>query len=275
MRGELAVLVSAILMGTLPYFIKSLNLHPLTMTFYRTGIAFLFTSLFMLVKREKPAFSLRLLILGLFNFGVVFFYITAISQLSAATAALLLYMAPVYVTAYTIFTGEFSKKSLFTLILGIFGLYLLLSPENEINTGIIAGMLSGISYAVLFILLNRFGKLYSSLQITFSNLLIPTLLAIPFVRITPADPSLVIGLGLISTAIPFLLLTYGMSRTRVDKGPLIALIEPVVAGFIGFMIFGEMLEGVQLIGAVLIMIAVIIALNEDGEKHIGKDQHDQ
>lgn len=275
MRGEVAVLISAILMGTLPFFIKSLALQPLTMTFYRTSIALIFISLFMLVMREKPVFSFRLLILGFFNFGVVFFYINAISYLQAATAALLLYMAPVYVMAYSALTNSLTKKNLITLAFGLVGLYILLSPEKSQNSGIIAGILSGLFYAGVFILLNRFGKYYSPIQITFTNLLIPTLLALPFVKIEYANPALLSGLGLVSTAIPFLLLTYGMGKTKVEKGPLIALIEPVVAGLIGYVFFREILTGIQLLGAVMVLIAVLFALNEDGEKDVGEYQHNQ
>ncbi|AKG91492.1 putative permease, DMT superfamily [Geoglobus ahangari] len=262
MRGELAVLLSAILMGTLPYFIKSLQLSPFSATFYRVSVGLMFVALFMLIRRERPVFGKELALLGVLNTGVVFFYITAITHLSAATAALLLYMAPVYVMVFAMVKGGVTRTSILSLVLGITGLYLLLSPEKELNVGIISGFISGLVYAGAFIMLNRLGKVYSPIQITFSNLLIGVILLAPLFRFEFGDPILTLGLGLIPTAIPFILLSYGMGRVRVEKGPVIALIEPVTAGTVGFLAFHEVLSGVQLFGALLVLCAVFLSLRE-------------
>ncbi len=266
MRGENAVLVSAVLMGTLPFFIKSLSLAPISSTFYRMFVGFVFVCLFLFLRKEKPVLSLNLVMLGLFNVSEVFFYITAITYLSAAMAALLLYMAPIYVMIYSIIRGKVSKRSILALIVGIIGLYLLLSPEKELNTGLISGFLSGVAYAGVFIFLNKVGKKYDPIQITFSNLLIGTLVLLPFFGFEVGSIPLIIGLGLIPTAIPFILLSYGMARVRVEKGPVIALIEPVTAGIVGFVAFNEVLSGIQFLGAILILSGVFIALNEKGEQ---------
>lgn len=262
MRGEIAVLLSAVLMGTLPYFIKSLQLSPFSATFYRVSVGLLFVTLFMIIRGEKPSFSRGLVILGVLNTAVVFFYITAITYLSAATAALLLYMAPVYVMIFAMLKEGVTRTSVISLILGITGLYLLLSPEKELNVGIISGLISGIVYAGMFIMLNKLGKVYSPIRITFSNLLIGTLMLAPLFRFEFSDPVLTMGLGLIPTAIPFILLSYGMGKVKVEKGPVIALIEPVTAGAVGFLAFSEALTPVQLLGAALVLSAVFLSLRE-------------
>ena len=261
MKGEISVLISAILMGTLPYFVKSMQLSPFTTTFYRLSVGFVFLSIFMLVFRLKPRIGKDLIALGVANTTVIFLYITAITYLSAATAALLLYMAPVYVLIYAILTGDVRIKTVFSLLIGIFGLYLLLSPEKEINIGILTGLASGVVYAVVFILLNRLGKKYTPAQITFSNLLIGTLILLPFFRFENANPLQILGLGLIPTAIPFILLSYGMGKVRVEKGPIIALSEPVTASLVGYIFFNEILTWVQLAGASMILIAVTLSFD--------------
>lgn len=271
MRGEGAVIVSAVLMGTLPFFIKSLMVSPVTSTFYRMLFGLIFVGVFLLLKREKPVMNAGLAMLGIFNVSEVFAYITAITNLSAAMAALLLYMAPVYVMIYSLFRGQISRNSVISLATGIIGLYLLLMPEKELNIGLISGILSGIAYAGVFIMLNQLGKSHSPIQITFSNLAVGVLILLPFFRFEPGNPAMVLGLGLIPTAIPFILLSYGMARVRVDKGPVIALIEPVTAGIVGYAVFGELLSGIQLAGAILILLAVFIALNEKGDQGAGKE----
>ena len=265
MRGESAVLVSAILMGTLPFFIKSLMLSPFSSTFYRVFFGLIFVGIFLVIRGEKPVIGKGLLLLGLFNTGTVFFYITAITNLNAATAALLLYMAPIYVMIYAMLRGSVSKHSIAALVVGITGLYMLLMPEKEMNIGLLSGFLSGIVYAGAFVMLNKLGKIYSPIQITFSNLAIGVILLLPFFRFETGSIALILGLGLIPTAVPFILLSYGMARVRVEKGPVIALIEPVTAGVVGFIAFNEILSGMQLIGAILILSGVFIALNEKRE----------
>jgi len=248
-------------MGTLPYFIKSLSLSPFTSTFYRLSTGLLFTSTFMLVLRIKPEFNRKLLLLALTNTGFIFLYISAITYLSAATAALLLYMAPVYVTAYTIVHERVEKKSILSLILGLIGLYLLLLPE-KVSVGVISGFISGFLYAIAFILMNRLGKIHNPVQITFSNLLIGSIIMLPFFDLRFERPELILGLGLVPTAIPFAILCYGMSRIKVEKGSIIALVEPLTAGLIGYLFFSELLMGVQFVGGVLILAAVFLAVVE-------------
>ncbi len=265
MRGEGAVLISAVMMGTLPFFIKSLSLPPVSSTFYRMFFGAFFVGLFLLIRRERPVFSISLVMLGLFNVTEVFLYITAITHLSAAMAALLLYMAPIYVMVYSIFQGRISKNSVISLVIGIAGLYLLLLPEKELNIGLISGILSGVAYAGVFIMLSKIGRTYSPIQITFSNLAVGMTILVPFFRFETGSIPLILGLGLIPTAIPFILLSYGMARVRVEKGPIIALIEPVTAGMVGYLAFSEILSGLQLAGAAMILSAVFIALNEKGE----------
>lgn len=271
MKGGLAVLISAVLMGTLPYFVKNIELQPFSITFLRVFFGLIFVSLFMLVFREKPKISKKLFLLGAVNTGVVAFYISAISMLYAAFAALLLYMAPVYISAYKLLKGEISAISLSVTFLGVSGLFLMLYPFGEVNIGVIFGFLSGLFYAFLFAYLRRLRKDYSSLQITFSNLLVGAILLAPFSLNVRNFELIYVFLGLIPTAIPFVLLSYGMRFVKEERGAVIALIEPVVASFIGYSIFGEVLNLRQLIGAATILLASFVStLDKEGEKDVAE-----
>ena len=271
MRGGIAVLISAVLMGTLPYFVKNIDLQPFSITFIRVSFGLMFVLAFMLVLREKPKLSFGLFLLGLINTGVVAFYISAISMLYAAFAALLLYMAPVYISMYKLFRGEIRATSLIVTFLGASGLFLMLYPFGDVNAGIIFGFLSGLLYALLFAYLRKLRKNYSSLQITFSNLFVGTLLLSPsFIYIKDFEPIYVL-LGLIPTAIPFVLLSYGMRYVKEERGAVIALVEPVVASFIGFAVFGEVLNLRQLAGAATILLASFVStLNKEGEEDVAE-----
>ncbi len=109
-------------------------------------------------------------------------------------------------------------------------------------------------------------KITAPIQIAFSNLAVGALLLLPLYRFEIGDIPLLIGLGLIPTAIPFTLLSYGMARVKVEKGSVIGLLEPVTAGAVGYIAFREMLTDIQLLGSVMILSAVFIALNEKSEQ---------
>ncbi len=272
MRGSLFVAISAVLMGTLPYFVKNISLNPFSITLIRLSLGLVFVSLFMVVFREKPRLNRELVTLGLINTGVVAFYIFAISTLYAALAALLLYMAPVYILLYKLFKGEISRSSVAIVLLGIFGLTLMLYPFGNLSVGVFFGFLSGLLYALLFVYIRKLRRNYSSLQITFSNLLVGTIVLLPFVTSIDSFQPIFVSLGLIPTAVPFVLLSYGMKFVREENASVIALVEPVVASSIGFFVFGEALSVRQLLGAIAVLVASgIAALNKEGEEDVSED----
>ncbi len=263
MRGEISIFVSAILMGLLPLFVKiiaSVVENSLTIAFIRHFFGLIFISVILLFTSQKPRFSKELFMLGVVNTTVISLYIASISLLYAATAAFLLYMAPIYVAIYLFLIKRNIDKSFIAIPIGIFGLLLMLSPYGELNIGLIYGFFSGIVYAIFFIFIKRLRQEYSSLNITFSNLLVGTILLSPFAfEIGSFDPIFIL-LGLIPTAIPFTLLSYGMKFVREDRATVIALVEPLTASIIGFMVFGEFLSFKQIIGGFMILIGVVMAM---------------
>jgi len=263
------VVIAAILMGSLSVFVRNLPLHPLQLTFFRFFIGFIFLSIFVAITRERIAVSKPKIVAGLViaNTITVASYIAAIQQIEAATAALLLYMAPIYVIPAAYFLGErIERYSWIALPLGILGLYLMLSPYGSFSIGLFFGLISGISYAAIFILMKKIRAVMSSLQITFVYLGFSSLLLSPSLVIFPIQEVNILwllGLGLIPTAIAFTLFNYGIKHCRMEQAPLFALVEPVAAGLFGFFIFGEMLTIKQLIGAALILTSVALAWKEN------------
>ncbi len=263
------VVIAAILMGSLSIFVRNIPLHPIQLTFFRFFIGFIFLSVLVAITREKIVIREPKIVAGLViaNTITVASYISAIQLIEVATAALLLYMAPIYVVPAAYFLGKrIEKYTWIALPLGIFGLYLMLSPYGSLSIGLIFGLISGISYAAIFILMKKARAFMSSLQITFvylgfsSLLLSPSLVIFPFKEVSILW---LLGLGLIPTTIAFTLFNYGIKHCRVEQAPLFALVEPVAAGLFGFFIFGEMLTIKQLVGAALILTSVVLAWKEN------------
>jgi len=262
MRGEFAIFFSAILMGTVSIFIRNTGSDPFFVTFLRLSFATVFLLPFVFSGEKKFRIGKPLIALALFNLLTIVSYINAIQNIEAGTAALLLYTAPIYVLIFAIIQGEkIEGKTLISLPLGFLGLYLMLSPYAELNLGLISGIISGISYAIVFVLTKKV-KDTSPFQVTFFNVFFGSLLLLPYSMLNFTDFPIFwsIGLGLIPTAIPFTLFIYGVRSVKLQKAPIIALIEPFFAALVGFLYFGEILSATQILGGIMILSATSIIL---------------
>ncbi len=264
-----AVVIAGVLMGSLAIFVRNVDANPIVVTFFR----FAFGSIFLLpfvrclkIIKHKLVFAVAIA-----NLATVLCYIASIQMIEVATSALLLYMAPIYVTFYVWVKGEeISKNSLLALPLAILGLYLMLSPYGSLTLGLIFGILSGIFYAGLFILMKRVREFMPSIHITFLSLIISTTILTPIVlfsfneviAIFMQKVAWIVCLGLIPTALAFTLFNYGIKFCKTEKAPIFALVEPVSAGIFGYFVFGEVLTLKQIVGAGLILLGVALAYAE-------------
>jgi len=256
-----AVALAGIMMGSLAIFVRNIHTDPLTLTFFR----FSFGAIFLLpfVRDLKIDDPKLILCVAMMNLATVSCYIASIQTLEVATSALLLYMAPVYVTVYVwLKEGSLDGKSLLALLLAITGLLLMLTPYGRLSIGIIFGLLSGVFYAILFIVTKKARESMPSINLTFLSLAISSVILSPILlksyEIVFDNLFWIIGLGLIPTSLAFTLFNYGIKHCKIEKAPILALIEPVSAGIFGYIFFGEILTPKQILGATLILSAILL-----------------
>ena len=255
-----AVVLAGILMGSLAIFVRNIHSDPITITFLRLSLGALL--LLPLSGRPNiPNLSI-VLVVGVLNLLTILCYISAIMYTKVAIAALLLYMAPIYVTAYVwLFEGKPSRGSLIAIPLSISGLILMLSPYGRPNLGVLFGLLSGMFYAMLFITMKKAREVMGSIHLTFTSLAISSAILLPFVhlRVDPKDLPWIVGLGIFPTALAFTLFSYGIKFCRTERAPILALVEPVSAGVFGYLFFGEILGFRQVLGAMLILAGLMLS----------------
>jgi drug/metabolite transporter (DMT)-like permease len=269
--GNLSVVGGAILMGTVGVFIRNIHLAPLHLAFFRFLFGFIFLSIIFITGRRKLRFdNLKLLFLiAVINVVVITAYITSVQLIPLGMAALLLYLAPVYVIAIAYLMGEkIGSRVLISIPISISGLFLMLMPSGGMNEGIFFGLISGLFYAFYFFAIKRVRKTMESLEITLGYLAISSLilspsLVIPF-TISPSDILWIVGIGLIPTAVAFTLFNYGLKYCKITEGPVVALVEPVSAGVFGFLFFGEVFSQMQILGMILVLAGIGIAIKKVG-----------
>ena len=134
--------------------------------------------------------------------------------------------------------------------------------------GILMGLGSGISYALYSIFgIYAIKAGYGSLSISFFSFLLATI----FMTIFCVEPTavisqitdmgqwpLAISFALLTTVVPYLCYTKGLSGLPASQASVTATIEPVVAAILGIVVFHEGVTMMKLTGIVLVLSSVVV-----------------
>ncbi len=292
LQGYILVITAAVLWATMGLFYKGLMttyaLPALTIVFWRAAIAA--TALFLaLLPRHRG--SLRItrrdwpLFLGFGAIGVAAFYaiyINAINLAGMGVAAVLMYTAPVWVTLFSaLFLGErLTAGKAAALLLALAGCALVgrlydVSGVALNLPGILAGLGAGLTYGT-YILFSKGAaqRAYSPWAALAYALALGTLFLLPFQSPTEAlrplsSPGLALWLlvlGLIPTLGGGVAFNAGLHHVSASNASIVATLEPVIAAGLGWAVWGERLEAPQLLGAGLILAAVVILQRSPGAR---------
>lgn len=224
-------------------------------------------------------------------------YFTTIQMTSMAVAAILMYTSPIFVVIFSaiLFGERITGKKIVALVLAFAGCALVTGIVS-VNAGEgmvmpVKGILLGIGSGVGYALYSIFGRYalergYRSETITFYTFLFaaigicivsPFLCPIPEIVTklaggnTAKDILLTIGQSLLSTVLPYLLYTKGLSGLENGMAGIIASVEPVVAAILGMVVYGERLTVSGYVGVALVLGGIVI-LNMQSSGDGGKEK---
>lgn len=210
-------------------------------------------------------------------------YFIAINKTSLSAAAILLYTAPAFVMTFSavLFKEELTKRKAAALLLTFAGCFLVAANASgaagDISAlGILAGLGSGLGYA-LYSIFGRYAlKKYDPFTVTLYTFVFASIGLIPISNIkgmlslfSNAEAIYhAISLSVFSTVLPFLLYTKGLSYLETGRASIIATLEPVVATIIGIALFGEPVTFYKLTGILIVIFAVsmLVERNEAASK---------
>lgn len=285
MHNKLALLyigVAASLWGFIGFFVTylyELGFTPTQVVTIRSISAVLFLVVYVIIKNRK-LFIIKIAdckyFIGTGVISIVFFnwcMFSAIEETSISIASILLYTAPAFVTIFSriLFKESLTTRKVIALIVTFVGCSFVIgilpnSSESISFLGLILGLGSGFFYA-LYSIFGKFAlKKYNSLTVTVYTFLFATIAVTPFSELWNVIPLFsnlnvwfyIIGLGFLSTMLPFIFYTKGLSEIESSRASIVATIEPVIASLVGFFIFQEKLNLWQYIGIILVITAVII-----------------
>ncbi|MBN2247211.1 MAG: EamA family transporter [Coriobacteriia bacterium] len=242
-----------------------------------TVIAFAYLS-----TRRRQALRIRgrdipfLMVFGVLGLAMVHFaYFKTISLTGVATAILLEYLAPVIVLVFSVtLLGERLTLALPAAVtLSVAGCALMvgaLGPKGLVVPP--EGLFWGLASAVFFAGYSLMGK-YAATRFRPWTLLTYGLgFAAVFWLIVLGGPGpilsllsdhraalAVLALAVVSTIIPFGAFLKALSMIEATQASVTSTIEPVIAGIVAWFVFGEHLTPLQLLGGVLVVVAVMLS----------------
>ena len=292
-----AVLLSGVLWGVIGLFVRRLDamgFDSLQISFVRSFFsALLILGILLILRRDLIRIRLRDLwcFVGTGLFSLTFFnlcYFFTMTVTSLSVASVLLYTAPVFVTVMPaiLFRERLIVTRALCLLIALAGCVLVTGVLSDAQSltpiGILTGLGAGFGYA-LYSIFGRYAleRGYHTLTINFWTFLISAICLLPLAKLkTLAAPVLmgefpwgaVLLLAVVSTVLPYLLYTYGLTGMESGNASVIATVEPVVATVVGIVSFGEQMTVGNACGMALVLVAVIL-LNLPLDQIIKRKKH--
>jgi len=269
-----ALLIANVALAFGPWFVRATEVGPVAAGFWRLSLAVPFLVLLAAQQGARPTRLGRGVWVGLIAGGVCFAadlgsWHLGILRTTLANATLFgnaaTLMFPIY--GFLVARTWPTRTQGWALMLAAAGAALLLGRSYQLDAKNLAGdllcILAGLLYTVYFILMARARTTLAPL----SALVLSTLAGIvPLLvfalamgeRIVPVHWGPLIGLALCSQVLGQGLMIYALGRFSPLVIGIALLIQPVVAGTVGWIVYGERLGLPDLVGVVMVAVALVL-----------------
>jgi drug/metabolite transporter, DME family len=292
--GAALVLGAASLWATFGIFAKYLyeaGLEPMEVASARAAVAFAAVLLIALSRmfrgvrvplRSLPFFA-AYGIIGFALFGL--FFLAGLQRTTVSIAVALLYTAPAFVVIMSalLWRERFDRVRAFSLLLVLAGVVLVTGAAGSIMSGTAAlpapallfGLGSGLGYALYTLFSKVASERYGSLSSLFWSFAFAALAlgllaspVTPFLR-APDRLLLLIGLGIVPTLLPYALYIAALRHLRASTAAMLASIEPAIAAIFAALLLGERMDGLQMVGMVMVVSAAVLLAREANTMQVG------
>ncbi len=266
------VFVSMIWGGTFPLVKLSLQyISPmgfLTLRFL-LATAILLAIYFKKIMSHRDALRASL-ILGIFLFLGYMFQTIGLKYTSSSNAGFItgLYVVFTPIFSYLIIKERITKRIIGALLISLAGLYLL-SGVRGFNFGDILELFCAIAYGIHVTLIGKFSREKDAATLTMMQLFFVFLFSSiwwgaegPYISLSPLLAFGIVFTGLFASALGILMQVHAQKHISPSKTAVIFTTEPAFAGIFSFVFLGEALTPMGIMGAVLILFAMLLAAVE-------------
>lgn len=287
--------VGSILTGFSPIFVKASDLGPMTTGFYRLLFSLPLLWIWMRWEEDKgtqkkqPITRNDAFIIGLagafFSFDLALWN-WSIDYTAIVNATLFNNTSAFFVplVMWLVFSQPQSMRTLLTAVSGFMGCALLgfesfhISMDNLM--GDIVSLLSGVMVTAYVITVKRIRGRFSTGLLMFWTSIVSlmgmgifgVLFQESFWPLTANDWCSVLGQGLLVHVMGQGFLAYSFGKIPASYGALVMLLASVMAAILGWLIYGEALSFIKIIGVSIILISIVAVRRETSTQQKGKNQ---
>ena len=272
LRAYFLISFLAISWGTIPLIIRTSNISPLSLVGIRTFLGSFFLLLFVLKRRgiTKKLFNSGFILgpLLAIHWSTMF---KSIELNSVAVGIGLVFSYPIFVIFIEIFRGQkVSRYQVLIILSGFLGLFFLLDISTIASPiGVVYGIISAITLALLIIYGSDKSKEYGGLNVAFIQVIFAAVCLSPF---TVSGFDWMLDNLVVSLFLGFFLTGVGLATywyvvkiiTPLSIGT-ITYLEPVTGVVIGALILDETLKIFQYFGFSLVIIAGVAQVYLDSK----------
>jgi drug/metabolite transporter (DMT)-like permease len=227
----------------------------------------------------------RLLLMAAVDSFTLLLFFVAIRDTSVAIGMFLQFLAPVWVAliAPRVFRARTEPIVYPALAVALAGLAVILAPSllgegiKLSPWGVAAGLLAGVGYAAFQLVVKDLTRRVSAVTIVFTEAWLDAIILLPLAlwqtvgagyRMTTRDLVAGLILGVVCTALAYLMWTYGMGMIKVQHSSILGYLEPVSAPIYALLLLGQGISGWTIAGGALIVVAglLVVLLGEHEEE---------
>lgn len=265
-KGAVYTVTAALLLSSAGLFIKVLSLGPLQINLFRSVIAVPTILLVLRLRRQPVTFSFDALSLACCASyaGVLILFVAATKLTTAANAVFLQYTAPVFLLVLEPwwFKLPFRRHDLWVVAACLGGLGLVFAGHLEAggHLGNLLAVGSGLALALFSLFMKRIRSRHPGRNpygvVVLGNVLVALIclpLALPGLRVTPAQGLALAYLGVFQLGLSWLLFTAGMKYLSATAAVITCMLEAVFNPIWVFLGVGERPSGLALLGGAVVL----------------------
>ena len=272
--GIAALLIANALLALGPLFVRMADTGPVASAFWRMALALPVIAVMAHFGPKSKGRMTPVLILVIAASGVLFAadlasWHVGILQTKMANATLLGNSASLIFPIYGFAVAQLwpTQRQGLALLLALVGAAVLMGRSAELSpehlVGDLLSLLAGIFYAAYFIAIARARETLAPLPLLAASTLASALPLLIFAlalgeQVMPTRWTPLVALALGSQVMGQGLMVYALGRMSPLVIGLTLLTQPIVAAFVGWLMFNETLGALDLFGAVLVGLALVL-----------------
>lgn len=278
--GEICVLLAGILWGCISLTVRplqSFGFSSIQITVVRSIFTVLMLAIYIAIKDVK-LFKIKLkdfpIFIGSGLLSFLFFnfcYMSSMRENSVSVACMLMYTSPIWVTIFSrIFFKEKVNPIKIITLFGALGGCVLVAFSSSIKItliGLLFGLGSGLGYGLYSIFGKVASRKYKPETTTFYTFVVASVCGIPLCNVWEL-PTLIsqnylsiayfCAIALFCTVLTYVFYNIGLTKIEAGIASIIAIIEPVVASIVGFIVYKETLTVWGIFGIVLVVVSLVL-----------------